>query len=130
MLMQLRLAFGYIETLMPPFRLDVEKLPSSTEALTIYTASGKLSIETVNEFLPRLRAESAQRVILDLNGVSFLDSAGVGALVSIFVSRRSQGKEFGLASLQAQAQAVVTVAGLQNLLPIYKSVEEASAKKA
>jgi anti-sigma B factor antagonist len=130
MLMQLRLAFGYIQTLMPPFRLDVEKLPSSTEALTIYTASGKLSIETVNEFLPRLRAESAQRVILDLNGVSFLDSAGVGALVSIFVSRRSQGKEFGLASLQAQAQAVVTVAGLQNLLPIYKSVEDASAKKA
>jgi anti-sigma B factor antagonist len=130
MLMQLRLAFGYIQTLMPPFRLDVEKLPGSTEALTIYTASGKLSIETVNEFLPRLRAESAQRVILDLNGVSFLDSAGVGALVSIFVSRRSQGKEFGLAALQAQAQAVVTVAGLQNLLPIYKSVEDASAKKA
>ena len=127
--MQPRLAFGYIQMLMPPFRLDVEKLPSSTEALTIYTASGKLSIETVNEFLPRLRAESAQSVILDLNGVSFLDSAGVGALVSIFVSRRSQGKEFGLAALQAQAQAVVTVAGLQNLLPIYKSVEDASAKK-
>jgi anti-sigma B factor antagonist len=129
MLMQPRLAFGYIQMLMPPFRLDVEKLPSSTEALTIYTATGKLSIETVNEFLPRLRAESAQKVILDLNGVSFLDSAGVGALVSIFVSRRSQGKEFGLAALQAQAQAVVTVAGLQNLLPIYKSVEDASAKK-
>ena len=50
---------------MPPFRLDVEKLPSSTEALTIYTANGKLSIETVNEFLPKLRAEAAQRVILD-----------------------------------------------------------------
>ena len=128
--MQPRLAFGYIEMLMPPFRLDVEKLPSSTEALTIYTASGKLSIETVNEFLPRLRAESAQRVILDLNGVTFLDSAGVGALVSIFVSRRSQGKEFGLAALQTQAQAVVTVAGLQNLLPIYKTIEDASAKKA
>src|ERR1700692_1813735 len=115
---------------MPPFRLDVEKLPSSTEAFTIYPASGKLMLETVNELLPRLRAESAQRVILDLNGVSFLDSAGVGALVSIFVSRRSQGKEVGLAALQPQAQAVVTVAGLQNLLPIYKSVEDASAKKA
>ncbi len=115
---------------MPPFRLDVEKLPSSSEALTIYTASGKLSIETVNEFLPKLRGESARRVILDLSGVTFLDSAGVGALVSLFVSRRNQGKEFGLAALQPQSLAVVTVAGLQNLLPIYKTVEEASAKKA
>jgi anti-sigma B factor antagonist len=115
---------------MPPFRLDVEKLPSSTEALTIYTASGKLSIETVNEFLPKLRADPAQRVVLDLNGVSFIDSAGVGALVSLFVSRRNQGKEFGLAALQPQGVAVVTVAGLQNLLPIYKTVEEASGKKA
>src|SRR4029077_6943410 len=117
---------------MPPFRLDIEKLPSSTEALTIYTANGKLSIETVNEFLPKLRAEGAQRVILDLAGVSFLDSAGVGARVSLFVSRRNQGKEFGLAALAPQSQAVVTVAGLQNLLPIYKTVENAAAaaKKA
>jgi anti-sigma B factor antagonist len=114
---------------MPTFRLDVVKLPSSTEALTIYTASGKLSIETVNEFLPRLRADAAQRMILDLNGVSFLDSAGVGALVSLFVSRRNQSKEFGLAALQPQAVAVVTVAGLQNLLPVYKTVEDAIAKK-
>ena len=114
---------------MPPFKLDLEKLSSSTEALSIYTAIGKLSIETVNEFLPKLRSEGAQRVILDLNGVSFLDSAGVGALVSLFVSRRSQGKEFGLAALAPQAIAVVTVAGLQNLLPIYKTVEDAAAKK-
>ncbi len=114
---------------MQPFKLDVEKLPSSTEALTIFKANGKLSIETVNEFLPRLRAESAQRVIIDVSGVSFLDSAGVGALVSLFVSRRNQGKEFGLAALPPQATAVITVAGLQNLLPLYKTVEEASAKK-
>lgn len=115
---------------MPPFKLEVEKVPSSTEALTIYKAAGKLSLETVNEFLPKLRAEIAQRVILDMAGVSFLDSAGVGALVSLFVSRRNQGKEFGLAALAPQAAAVVTVAGLQNLLPIYKTVEDAATKKA
>ncbi len=114
---------------MPPFKLDVERLPSSNENLTVYTANGKLSLETVNQFLPGLRAETAQRVVLDMSGVNFLDSAGVGALVSLFVSRRNQGKEFGLAALPPQAVAVVTVAGLQNLLPIYKTVEEASTKK-
>ena len=115
---------------MPPFKLEIEKSPNSNETLTIYKATGKLALETVNEFLPTLRAESAQRVVLDMSGVSFMDSAGVGALVSLFVSRRNQGKQFGLAALAPQASAVVTVAGLQNLLPIYKSVGDAGAKSS
>jgi len=114
---------------MSPFKLDLEKLPSSNEALTVYRANGKLSLETVNGFIQQLRAETASYVVLDLSGVSFLDSAGVGALVSLFVSRRNQGKAFALAALSSQSNAVVTVAGLQNLLPIYKTVEEAVAKK-
>jgi anti-sigma B factor antagonist len=114
---------------MPTFKLDVEKLPTSTDALTIYKAQGKLSLETVNAFIQKMRAETATYVVLDLSGVSFLDSAGVGGLVSLFVSRRNQGKVFALAALSAQGTAVVTVAGLQNLLPIYKTVEEAAAKK-
>jgi anti-sigma B factor antagonist len=114
---------------MPPFKLDVEKRPSSTDALAIYQLKGKLSLETVNEFIQKLRPEPAKHLILDMSGVTFLDSAGVGALVSLFVNRRNHGKTFSLAALARQSTAVVTVAGLQNLLPIYKTVEEAMEKK-
>lgn len=114
---------------MPPFKLELEKLPSSDETLTIYKATGKLSLETVSEFIQKLRVETADSVVLDLSGVSFLDSAGVGSLVSLFVTRRHQGKKFALAALTGQSTAVVTVAGLQNLLPIYKTLQEAVAKK-
>lgn len=112
--------------LMPTFSLDLEKLPVSNEAVTIVRAKGKLSLETVSEFIKTLRPEPAKYLVLDMSGVAFLDSAGVGSLVSLFVNRRSQGKAFALAGLPAQANAVVTVAGLQNLLPVYKSVEEAT----
>ena len=124
------LPFGYLKQLMPPFKLELEKQSPSDENRTIYKATGKLSLETVSEFIQKLRAETAMQVVLDLSGVSFLDSAGVGALVSLFVSRRNQGKTFALASLAPQSAAVVTVAGLQKLLPIYNTVEEALAKKA
>jgi anti-anti-sigma factor len=115
---------------MPTYKLELEKLPSSNDSVTIYKASGKLSLETVNEFIPKMRAEEANYLVLDLSDVSFLDSAGVGALVSLFVSRRNHGKTFALAALSTQSSAVVTVAGLQNLLPVYKTVDEAVAKKA
>jgi anti-sigma B factor antagonist len=114
---------------MSTFKLELEKQPTSTDALAIFRPKGKLSLETVNEFIQTLRPEPAQHLVLDMSGVTFLDSAGVGALVSLFVSRRNHGKTFALASLAPQSTAVVTVAGLQNLLPIHKTLEEALAKK-
>lgn len=111
--------------IMAPNLLNLEKQGSSKESVAVYKASGKISLETVNEFIQRLRPEPAQHLALDMSGVTFLDSAGVGALVSLFVNRRNQGKTFALAALGPQAIAVVTVAGLQKLLPIQKTVEEA-----
>lgn len=114
---------------MPPYKLELEKLTSSNETLTVYRVSGKVSLETVSEFIQKMRAEAAAYLVLDFSGVSFLDSAGVGALVSLFVSRRNHGKTFALAALSEQSTAVVKVAGLQNFLPVYKTVEEAAARK-
>jgi hypothetical protein len=45
------------------------------------------------------------------------------------VNRRNHSKTFALAALAPQSSAVVTVAGLQNLLPVYKTLEEAMEKK-
>jgi len=114
---------------MPPITLDLEKDAKSHGAITIYHAKGKLSLETVNGFVQQLRPDESATLVLDLSGVNFLDSAGVGALVSLFVSRRNQGRALALASLTPQAKAVVMVAGLHNMLPIYATVDEAAAGK-
>ena len=58
---------------MPPFKLELEKRPGSTDALAIYQLKGKLSLETVNEFIQTLRPDPAHHLILDLSGVAFLD---------------------------------------------------------
>jgi anti-sigma B factor antagonist len=122
--------FRYPQLLMPTFKLELEKLPSSTENLAVYQPKGRLSLETVTESMQSLRGDAAAHMVLDMSGISFLDSAGVGALVSLYVNRRSHGKTFALAALTPQGNAVVTVAGLQKLLPIHKTLEEALAEKS
>jgi stage II sporulation protein AA (anti-sigma F factor antagonist) len=72
-----------------------------------------------------MREEQAQVLIFDMSKCSFLDSAGVGALVSLFVSRRNHGKRLILAGLTSQGQAVMQVSGLIKLLPLYPLVEDA-----
>ena len=115
---------------MNPVTLDLQRLPESNAQRLILRLNGKLSLETVHNFIQTVRPESAAQLILDMRNVSFLDSAGVGALVQIFVHRRSLGQGFALTGLSKQSSAVVQVAGLTKLLPIHASLEEALAKHA
>jgi anti-anti-sigma factor len=71
----------YPPRLMQPITLELERQPGSDAAHLVVRLNGKLSLETVHNFIQTLRPEAAAQLILDLSGVSFLDSAGVGALV-------------------------------------------------
>lgn len=114
---------------MQPAQLDLEKLWASNNGSLVTRLSGKLSLETVHNFLQTMRPEPAAHLVLDMSGLSFLDSAGVGALVTIFVHRRNSGKSFALAALTGQGAAVLQVAGLAKLLPSFPTVEAALAAK-
>jgi anti-anti-sigma factor len=115
---------------MQPSKLDLEKQPSGKSDSVVIRLNGKLSLENVHDFLATLRLDPATHLILDMSGLSFLDSAGVGALVTIFVGRRKQGKTLALAALTVQGAAVLQVAGLLKLLPVYLSMEQALAQRA
>ena len=115
-----------ISSPMQPVKLNIEQQPTGNGTL-IARLSGKLSLETVSGFLQDLRPLDAPKLILDMSGVSYLDSAGVGALVQLFVHRRGKSQKFALAALTPQGVAVMQVSGLVKLLPNFPTVEEASA---
>src|SRR5260370_28113737 len=78
---------GYSLSLMQPTHLDLEKQAGPNGSQMVIRLNGKLSLETVHNFIQTLRPEPAAHLILDLGGVSFLDSAGVGALVQLLPHR-------------------------------------------
>ena len=91
----------YSQRLMPLATLEFEKQPASTDSQLILRLNGKLSLETVHSFVTQLRPEPAAALVLDMSGVTFLDSAGVGALVQLFVHRKSAGQLLRNSELQA-----------------------------
>ncbi|HSC45179.1 MAG TPA: STAS domain-containing protein [Candidatus Acidoferrum sp.] len=111
---------------MQPGKLEIAQQPSGNGTI-VARLNGKLSLETVNSFMPEMRAVAADKLVLDMSGISFLDSAGVGALVQLFVHRRNQSKKMSVAGLTVQGAAVLQVAGLTKLLPIFTTVQEAEA---
>ena len=116
---QMRYALQLMETA----RLELQ--PGHTNGEAVTRLNGKLSLETVNSFIQTMRKEPAMHLVLDMSGVSFLDSSGVGALVSLFVTRKHVGKTLALASLTKQGIAVLQVSGLVKLIPTHPTVEAA-----
>jgi anti-sigma B factor antagonist len=110
--------------------LELERDSGSNNELLVTRLRGKLSLETVHDFMTTLRPEPATRLVLDMSGVPYMDSAGVGALVSLFVNRRNNQKSLALTGLTPQGIAVLQVSGLVKLLPIFASVEDAVSRPA
>jgi anti-anti-sigma factor len=115
----------YAPQLMETARLELDKVQGSQNGDVVTRLNGKLSLETVHSFGQTMRQEPATHLVLDMSGVSFLDSSGVGSLVSLYVSRKHNGKTLALARLTPQANAVLQVSGLLKLIPTFPTVEDA-----
>ena len=111
---------------MLPVKLEVYVEDSGNGTPSVAKLDGKLVLETVSGFLQSLRPQASPSLVMDMSGVSFLDSAGVGALVQLFVHRRNQGQKLAFAAFTKQGMAVMQVSGLLKLMPVFDSVSEAT----
>jgi anti-anti-sigma factor len=84
-------ALRYASSPMQPVHLELAKLAESDSNQIVMKLEGKLSLETVYNFIQTLRPEPVAHLILDMSGVSFLDSAGVGALVHSLCTAGARG---------------------------------------
>jgi anti-sigma B factor antagonist len=64
----------------------------------------------VRRLIPR-----ARRIVLDLDGVSFMDSAGLGTIVGLYASAKSAGVELQLVHLPQQVRRLLELTSLLSL---------------
>jgi anti-sigma B factor antagonist len=86
---------------------------------SVLAVSGDLDLAAV----PHLREEAAERIsagrgalCLDLGGVTFLDSSGLGVLVELRTRARSNGVSFELLNVPSGPARIITIAGLAETL--------------
>ncbi len=64
-------------------------------------------------------------VVVDMSGVSYIDSSGVASLVESLQTARKGGLEFALASVSESAMRVLQLARLDKVFTIHASLDEA-----
>lgn len=66
-------------------------------------------------------------LLVDLAGVSYMDSSGVACLVEAFQTARRQGSYFALVAVAPPVLAVLRLARLDKVFTLYATVDEALA---
>jgi anti-sigma B factor antagonist len=66
-----------------------------------------------------------KKVILNLSGVSYIDSGGLGTLVALYTSARNSGSSIKLANLTQRVGDLLQVTKLLTVFEVYDSEESA-----
>jgi anti-sigma B factor antagonist len=100
---------------------------SRDRGVVIAEVTGDIDMSTVAGLRERLLglADSGQPLIVDLNRVSFIDSAGLGALIG--VARRADVRGGGLHAVcsRPQTRKLLWLTGVDRRIPLTDTVDEA-----
>jgi anti-sigma B factor antagonist len=109
----------------PPFRVEL-MVPS--ERCAVVALEGELDIYTASQFkkiLLRSIDDGAQRVIVDLSKVSFIDSSALGVMVGGAKRLRSANGSLDIVCRNENIRRIFEITGLERILNIYSTRQQA-----
>ena len=81
----------------------------------------------LREKIKGLLAEGKKKVVLNMDAITFIDSAGLGTLVAAHHSAKSQGAALRLCHLGSKFQEVLQITKLLTVFEVYNTEAEAVA---
>jgi anti-sigma B factor antagonist len=108
-----------------PLRLQIST--DSKTGARILQLEGPLVIGNFFEFQQKLRNEEAQLTVIDLSGVPYMDSTGMGELINFYVHCQRQGNGLIVVAPNYRVIELFRLTRLDTLLTIVPSLAEAFA---
>jgi anti-sigma B factor antagonist len=102
------------------------------DGVTILDLSGRITLGegsvTLRDAVHDLIAKGSKHILLNLENINYIDSSGIGELVSAFTSVRNAGGELKLLNLTKKVHDLLQITKLYTVFDIWDS--EASAVSA
>lgn len=108
--------------------LKLEKRSSAND-ITILEAKGRITIGEgdvqLRKSIKDLVDSGEKRIILSLEGVKYMDSAGVGELVSTYTSVKNANGKLYLTGVTGKILGLLEITQLLQVFEIYSDIAEA-----
>lgn len=103
---------------------------TQSSGVAVVTPRGDLDMATVEEVrrtLTGLIGGGQPRVLMDLGGVGYMDSSGMGALIAAMKQARAAGGDVRLCALQDDVRGIFELTRLARAMSIHPTRQEALA---
>ncbi|MCX7001811.1 MAG: STAS domain-containing protein [bacterium] len=97
------------------------------DVIVLQYAGDTLDVSNVKEFKEQMQTVmvAAGKLALDLHQVTFVDSSGLGALLSCLRTLNTQGGDLKLFGLTKQVRALFELVRMQRVFDVFTTREEA-----
>lgn len=100
----------------------------NTGSASVVKAKGRIDSETAPEFeqaLLQLVNDNRSKIVLNLQGVEFLSSAGLRAMVKALKGAQSCGGDVRLVAVPDVIKGILLTVGLNQMFKMFPTTEEA-----
>ena len=104
--------------------LNIE-ITDSPKGAKIFKLSGPLTLSTLFDFQTISRKETSAAIIVDVSGVPYMDSAGLGSVISLYASCQRTKRGFGIFGISDRIRTLFEVTHCDGILPCYDDLESA-----
>lgn len=102
----------------------------NTQSASVMTVRGRVDSETAPELdgaLSKLLNDNRNKIVLNLQGVDFLSSAGLRAMVKALKDAQKSGGDVRLASVSEPIEVILRTVGMMQMFRMFATSEEAAA---
>ena len=113
--------------------MDLDLNVREDGSYSVLEVAGEIDVYTapkLREKLIELVSEGSYNVIVNLEGVDFLDSTGLGVLVGALKRVKAHDGSLSLVCTQDKILKIFKITGLTKVFPIHSSVDEATGGAA
>jgi len=97
----------------------------------VITISGRLvfgrDVERLESLVDDMIQKGPTRFVFDVSSLDYADSSGIGAMVACLTHIRKSGADLRMAGASPRIRRLLTMTGVDQLLPMYATVAEATA---
>ena len=105
--------------------LTIEDIDSATHGSRILRLHGPITILNLFDFQARVRANTSHTLILDLSGVPYIDSAGIGALVGAYVNHNKENRSLALVGVGERVLNALRITHVDSFFRVFDSLAAA-----
>ena len=97
--------------------------------ICVVAVEGNIALDGVNEakayLKPHMENPEVKGIVVNFEKVNFIDSSGIGLIVSIFKSIQQKEGKFAITNLSAKNEEIFTITRLNKILDIFPTEAEA-----